>query len=315
MKKKIHNMRKPPVSATNIVPLPLPTNSSTPFRQLNQHQQGITLIELLVGISIGLVVIAVAMGALMVSRGVSGTVSDVTSMHQQAAYAMRIIGMQLRQAGSLRLNLDADTKNLKSNPRYRSPVALESITPASGALGFNPQTDSINGSATPTTLTVGFRRSSEPLYTNEQTIIRNCLGGPSNTNFDEQIRSVFSLNGTELVCSGNGSATQPIIKNIAAFNILYHLQDNTNPGLPSLKIVDASAITTQSQWSSVQAVEVCIEVYGTERTSMPAGSTYVNCSGNAVDMTTQAGDRAWRSHITYKNVFQLRSQGLVGSVL
>ncbi|MFO1265272.1 MAG: prepilin-type N-terminal cleavage/methylation domain-containing protein, partial [Rhodoferax sp.] len=35
-------------------------------------QRGVTLIELMVGIAIGLLVIAVAMGALMVSRGVSG---------------------------------------------------------------------------------------------------------------------------------------------------------------------------------------------------------------------------------------------------
>ena len=39
-------------------------------------QRGVTLIELMVGIAIGLLVVAVAMGALMVSRGVTGTVSD-----------------------------------------------------------------------------------------------------------------------------------------------------------------------------------------------------------------------------------------------
>jgi len=34
-----------------------------------------------------------------------------------------------------------------------------------------------------------------------------------------------------------------------------------------------------------------------------------------VDMTKLTGQRARRMHIAYRNVFQLRSQGLVGSVL
>ena len=72
----------------------------------NFTQSGVTLIELMVGIAIGLMVVAVAMGALMVSRSVSGTVSDASDIQQQAAYAMRVIGAQVRQAGSLRINLD-----------------------------------------------------------------------------------------------------------------------------------------------------------------------------------------------------------------
>ena len=53
-----------------------------------------TLVELLIGIAIGLLVVAVATGALMVSRGVTGSVSDASNIQQQAAYAMRLIGGQ-----------------------------------------------------------------------------------------------------------------------------------------------------------------------------------------------------------------------------
>ena len=69
-------------------------------------QRGVTLVELMVGIAIGLLVVAVATSALMVSRGISGTVSDASGLHQQAAHAMRVIGQQVRQAGSLYLNLN-----------------------------------------------------------------------------------------------------------------------------------------------------------------------------------------------------------------
>ena len=48
-------------------PQPLPLRTS---------QRGATLLELLVGITIGLLTVAVAVGALVVSRGISGTVSE-----------------------------------------------------------------------------------------------------------------------------------------------------------------------------------------------------------------------------------------------
>lgn len=99
-------------------------------------QKGVTLVELMVGIAIGLLVISVAVGALMVSRNISGTVSDATGIQQQAAYAMRVIGQQVRQAGSLRLNLDP----LNSGDDYLIPVALETIAPATGAgNAFDPR--------------------------------------------------------------------------------------------------------------------------------------------------------------------------------
>ncbi len=54
-------------------------------RSFPRYQQGVTLIELMVGIALGLMVIAVAMVALMTSRSISGTVSDASAMQQQAA--------------------------------------------------------------------------------------------------------------------------------------------------------------------------------------------------------------------------------------
>ncbi len=92
----------------------------------SQPQRGVTLIELLVGIVIGLLTVAVAMGALMVSRGVTGTVSDSSMLQQQAAYAFRVIGQQIRQAGSLRLNL-ASQKSEGADIDMSDPVAFERL--------------------------------------------------------------------------------------------------------------------------------------------------------------------------------------------
>ena len=285
---------------------------------LARAQRGVTLVELLVGLTIGLLTIAVAMGALMVSRGVSGTVSDASGIQQQAAYAMRVIGMQVRQAGSLRLNLNPGTSTA-AEP-YLAAVGFETtIPPASSPLeSFDPAQNTINGTASPVSLTLGFRRYTEPVFTNaaEQSLSRNCLGGPDDsTTSDQRLESIFALNGSELRCNGNGAGAQPIVQNVANFQVRYQLQDNTTtPGISTLKSVDASGVTS-TDWGKVQAVEVCLVLYGDESIELPADSNYTDCDGTTVDMSTLTGPRARRMHVAFRNTFQLRSQGLVGSVL
>jgi type IV pilus assembly protein PilW len=76
--------------------------------------------------------------------------------------------------------------------------------------------------------------------------------------------------------------------------------------------VDATGVT--NNWPQVQAVEVCVVLFGNERIDLPAGSTYTDCDGStSVDMSMLSGIRAKRMHIAFRNVFQLRSQGIVGS--
>lgn len=269
----------------------------------------------MVGIAIGLLTIAVAMGALMVSRGVSGTVSDTSGIQQQAAYAMRVIGLQLRQAGSLRLNLNPGS--VIAQDLYIAPVGFEATTPASGsAKGFDPTTDTISGTNTPATLTLGYRRFTEPVFTNaaEQALARNCVGGPDGANTDQRLESVFQLTGSELQCSGNSAAAQSIVQNVANFQVRYLLQDTVSAlGSPTMQTVDAAGVGTN--WGRVQAVEVCLVLYGVEAIDLPAGSNYTDCNGAAVDMSTLTGARARRIHAVFRNVFQMRSQGLTASMM
>ena len=276
-------------------------------------QRGVTLIELMVGIAIGLLVVAVSMAALMVSRGVSGTVSDASGLQQQAAYALRVIGLQLRQSGSLYLNLNP-TSAIAANSSA-APVAFETKAESvNKGNTFDPVTNAILGTASPTTLAVGYRRYKEPVYSSadEQSLARNCLGGPANASTDQRVESVFQLSGSQLQCQGNGSPPQTLAQNVASFQVRYSLQDNTTLGKPKIQYVTA---TNVDNWGKVQAVEVCLEIYGNEPVDMPAGSTYVNCNGAAVDMTTLATPRTRRMHLTFRSVYQLRSQGLVGTVL
>lgn len=292
---------------------------SWPVLSPKTAQRGITLVELMVGIAIGLMVVAVAISALMISRGVSGTVSDASNIQQQAAYALRLMGGQLRQAGSLRLNLNSS--GAAATNELLAPVAFEKKSDGSTDTNFNFSLDQPTAlfSGTGSSLTVGFQRYADPVFSNAvaQTLARNCMGGPGDTSgpaTHKLVQSVFQLNSqNELTCSGNGVAAQAIIQNVANFRVRYIVQSAappaTTPGAPLMQYVDASAV---GNWGRVQGIEVCLVLYGSESIPMPDGSSYTDCDGQtSVDMTTLTGARAKRMHLVFRNVFQVRSQGLI----
>ncbi|WP_369642965.1 PilW family protein [Acidovorax sp. A79] len=295
-------------------------------------QRGVTLIELLVGIVIGLLTIAVAMGALMVSRGVSGTVSDASDIQQQASYAFRVMGQQLRQAGSLKLKLSAAKVEGDSSPTLVGDrVAFETdfvATLGDGSI-FNLAADTLNGkdspSATEYKLTTGYRNYQESIYTtprvepaSQASLQRNCLG-ENGTN--ALVQSRFVLKNNELHCAGTANS-QALVRNVANFQVRYLMQTAAGTGNPQMRYVNATTVGATG-WPQVFAVEVCLVLYGNEAIDLPTGSTYTDCDGTTtVDMSSAAStdmsgsaigtQRARRMHMVFRNVYQLRSQGLAG---
>ena len=300
------------------------TSRAARINRERRVQRGITLVELLIGIAIGLLVVAIAMGALMVSYGVKGSVSDASNIQQQAAYAMRVIGGQLRQATSLYLN--PNPSNAAGGLDPLTPVAFEKkADPTSGTFNSfdlgNPA--SLLSSTGTSNLTVGFRRHKDPVFVRDPStpadplmaLARNCLGYPANTSGDQRVESIFSLTANELRCRGNGAAAaQAIVNNVANFQLTYLVQDaTTTVGNPTLQRL---ATPPGGNWGQVQGVEVCLVLYGNERVDLSgvpaANRSYLDCDGTtSVDMTTAPDPRQNRMHLVFRNVFQLRSQGLM----
>ncbi|MCZ2106179.1 MAG: PilW family protein [Burkholderiales bacterium] len=270
--------------------------SAYPSRDKEQKhlkfQAGLTLIELMIGLAVGLLVVAVATVSLLGSRSVTGAVSDISGIQQQAAYVMRTFGTQLRQAGSLYLDLglDADGKG-----EITSATAFQLRGSTDTAIAEN------NGS-----VTIRFTGYEEPTFANAGPISRNCLGAPGSipAGTTTSIESIFTLNGTDLRCND-----QPIAQNVATFQVRYLLQSN-DAANPTMQYTNAAGVGRN--WNRVQGVEVCLVLFGTERIDVPAGgASYTGCDGNAVDITALTGNRTNRMHYVFRNVFQLRSQGLI----
>ena len=290
------------------------------------RQRGVTLIELMVGMAIGLLVVAVAMGALMVSRGISGTVSDASGIQQQGAYILRVISQQLRQTGSLYLNPDPAGGGTSTD--VLSPVAFEiKANAVSGGNSFEQESVLAGASDTVTT---GFRRypdnvflvagteaaASTPATFGTDYLARNCVGAPGNSSTDQRVESIFAFDSAknELQCGGNGAAAQPIAQNVAQFQVTYMVQTTDAAGNTTVQYAkgsDMPAAATDPTWRRVQGVQVCLVLYGSEPIDMPAGSSYTDCAGTSVNMTTLTGERKNRMHLLFRNTYQLRSQGLL----
>ena len=277
-----------------------------PAREKHQKslktQLGLTLMELMIGLAIGLLVVAVATAALMGTRSVTGTVSDISGIQQQAAYVMRTFGTQLRQAGSLYLDLglDADgTGDIDSATTFQLRSSTEQAI-----------TENEDGA-----VTVRFTGYEEPTFADNGPIARNCLGAPGDipAGTTETIESIFTLKGDdyELHCGGNSATAQPIASKVAQFQVRYLVQsEKANP-----TTLYANADDVNNNWNQVQGVEVCLVLFGTERIDMPTDdpdlTSYTDCDGTRVDMTALTGNRTNRMHYVFRNVFQLRSQGLI----
>ncbi|WP_288638463.1 PilW family protein [uncultured Comamonas sp.] len=274
-----------------------------------QNQRGLSLIELLVGIAISLLIIAVALGAIVASRSITGSVDDSGQLQQQASHIFRVMGKQLRQAGSLKLSLS--TQGNEDDADINDPVAFEIAT-----ADFNPKTDTISGIENPKDnqfkLTTAYSNYSELIYSsnNKESLQRDCLG---ENGTDTVIKNHFTLRDSNLVCAGVKNAPQPIANNVAEFEVLYLIQSSAAAGSPQLQYANANNVGA-SNWHNVYAVEVCIVLYGNEIINLPKDSNYTNCQGQSVDMSTLTGNRARRMHKVFRNVFQLRSQGLIGTL-
>lgn len=245
-----------------------------------RNQAGVSLIELMVGITIGLLVVVAAVGSLMYTRVSSTTVGDSSRLQQDAATAFRIIGHHVRQAGARRIqNVSATNPNVQFNPAYSGFGTTTTTVVLSGAEGASGATDTLRVShdADPT---IG---------------VSDCLGQvPSTAN----VTNTFTLVGGELRCLGSatGSTTQAIIAGVEDFQVWYGVR--TGLGVNStLQYANASSVT----WDRIETVMVCLRLAG-DLSNNP-GVDVTGCNGE----TISADGRIRR---VFRRVYFMRNLGL-----
>lgn len=254
-------------------------------------QRGATLLELMVGITIGLLTVTVALGALMISRSASSTVSEASQLQQQASFAFRVISQQIRQAGGRQLDptTTADVHAKFYEPVAGVPVDFTGITPIKG----NDSPD-----ATEFSLETSYQNVKEITVAKAagEYQIRNCL---QESTSNAMVTSQFKLDAVKKELKCKGSTEEAIIQNATDFKVRYLTQatDGSYVTAPTYQYTDADA--AKANWLKIYAVEICLELEGTEKIDS-AGATYKKCDGTVVD-------RGNRLRMVFRNTYHIRN--------
>ncbi|MGQ0711111.1 MAG: hypothetical protein ACT4NV_15350 [Rhodoferax sp.] len=270
-------------------------------------QAGASLIELMVGITIGLLVVLAATSTIMVTRQGSTTVSDRYRLTAAGNNAMRNLANTLRQAGAM---------ELLQVGGVGTEVSFSDVANRGAANGVNIVSGT-EGGAGPDTLTVSFQhRVSRDAALVITDVTRDCLGDAPDPvawgTSPERIDNIYQMNGVELRCNGRAgvagteiSAPQALVGDntrptdeIAAmdFQVRYQVQNSLTG---DTRLLTATDVPANGGWGAVNAVEVCLHLRGVQ-TNYP-NANFNNCSG----VSTANGGRL---HQVFRNTFRLRSK-------
>lgn len=247
------------------------------------RQKGVGLIELMIGIAIGMLIVVAAIGSMLYTRASSTTVGDSARLHQDAATAFRFIGEAVRQTGARRLV--GTGGNVEFNTQFTGYGGTTASFSVSG----------LNGATTPTIASDTLRIA----YDNDTSIqVTDCLGIiPASTS--NNVTNTFEVSAGNLRCQGNAnslSTAQPLIQNVEDFQVWYGIRGAGE----TFQYVTAAAVP---DWSiaQVETLMICLRLSGETRSNPTAA--IVGCNGEAV-----AADGRIRRVFT--RVFNLRNAGI-----
>ena len=261
-------------------------------------QRGMTLIDFMVGITVGLLVVLAAVGSMVVIRGSARTLNDSAALEQQATLIMSQIGQQISQAGAINAYLGTNPNagipgfgvaagggNGKINFDTR-PIGVPTLDPKNipptGVSIFG--TDGDNNQ--PDTLIISYAAPNDGAPDN------NCIGNQVIQPTDNSVPHVISVfqiranannsrDPSDLICGDGTNPSQPIASDVVDFQVRYLTVNNNG----NVTYQNAAAATP---WNTISGIEVCLQLQG-DVTQAPS-------------QTFNAGQGCWNAGaITFNN--------------
>ena len=280
-------------------------------------QQGVTLVELMVSITIGMVIVLFVSTLYLNSRTSYRVNDDNSRMQEEGRAAMNIIGRNLMQAGF---------GNLASSD-MGTLVSKASLTD----FGGDALIGCVNGFAEPTNLLnnacAGTGKLAFQVGYRVDRVADSTVGAGTDCNG----QAVKKLDGTSfgandfafavnrfylktksgetmqsLYCLGNGGLEQPLISNVEDMQVRYGITTQTDVDADGFKSVEKYvAASDVTDWGGVISVNVCLELSSPTNNVTPQKQTYTKCDGTSV----AAADN--RLHTSINSVFTLRNNASV----
>jgi type IV pilus assembly protein PilW len=206
----------------------------SPHKSDTNTQKGHTLPELLIGMALGMLVIAAATAAYGNSKQTWHAMAAADAVHANARVALRNIREQAHMAGAAYLQAN------NSNGNFTVDVSLSEDAGQAGLTG-------VNGNKTVESLTLGHWHALDAM---------DCQGNTSSTH--TSVRSDYKLNtNKELSCKDlnlTNSTYQALAEGVEDFQLRYA---EANPSTQTLQWKTANQVTDMAQ---VLAIEVCLRV-------------------------------------------------------
>jgi type IV pilus assembly protein PilW len=220
-----------------------------------RHQHGITLIEVLVGLVIGLIAVASAVQALSTLQVAQSETTLRLRLQADARQVLNNIAQEIRLAGAAHLTSSASGEARLTDAPYPFIHAATQNGQATLSLSYaNPSATSNAGCL--------WRRTSG-------------LGS--------SVSSLYSVSEQTLRCNGNG-LTQPLIDNVAEFTTRLATQSGLG-----LQWQNAD----QANLNRVVGIAVCLHVFS-DPVNTAAPSTQTGCDGGPVPADGRLHWVEWR---------------------
>jgi type IV pilus assembly protein PilW len=297
-----------------------------------RRQSGVSLIELLVGLAIGLILALVASATYLYSKQSFNSSTETSQLEENGRYALNMLTRYIQSAGFVMVD--------PTNPSPQGPIdnkifgcdfGLKNPTAATTATLAD---DLSCLTATPT----GARRSASIALFSETDAYSgssgkfqgyDCVGNGSvaipvaGSATIHETRSYFFV-GNTTVQTANGSVNmgqlscladrtvgatpafqaEPLLPGIEQLAFSYLLPSVADPETAQMATT-AAAVTAASQWPSVLGVEVCVLAKSVQPGGNDTGTTYTDCYGSAI---TAAPGEVYR---TFTTTVRLRNKSSI----
>ena len=206
----------------------------SPYKNQTHTQKGHTLPELLIGMALGLLVIAAATAAYGNSKQTWHAMAAADAVHANARVALRNIREQAHMAGAAYLKAN------NNNGNFTVEISPHEDAGQAALAG-------VNGNKSVESLTLGHWHALDAI---------DCQGNTGNTH--TTVRNDYKLNtNKELSCKDlnlTNSTYQALAEGVEDFQLRYA---EANPSTQTLQWKTANQVTDMAQ---VLAIEVCLRV-------------------------------------------------------
>lgn len=293
-------------------------------------QAGLSIIELLISMAIGLVIVGALVALYSSTTGTTATAKAQNEMNEDAQYALRLLSNQLQQAGFNPINRDRTTQNaiIGGLPFFACSNGFSNATTAADASLLT-----CNGSASASGhgLAIAYEADIRNTKPTAGGVPTNCLGnaliqrtdaGSGENYFVAENR--FYVKSNKLYCAGVAAVIdeQPLADNVERFEVTLGVAHPTNPTsfvsgyLTPTELGPASgavttgvnanllALTPAQRWGRAVAARICI-VMRSEKEILQEATPYYGCDVSAAALVTPT-DRYLRK--AYVRTIALRNR-------